>query len=75
MQAEKAARKTGADAVAPVEVIVTPAPCANEVKPTPMLWTLIVLPVVKTDGGIVTVTGEAFEVVTNLFCESAATNV
>ena len=64
----------GALDVVPVDVIVTPAPCANDVKPTPMLWTLMMLPAAKTLGGIVTVTGEPFDVVTNL-PRSAATSV
>jgi hypothetical protein len=56
-------------------VIVTPAPAAKDVSPTPIEATLICWPAVKTDGGTVTVTAEALEVVTNLFSASAATNV
>lgn len=73
-QAEYWARKTGAAADAPVDVIVTPAPAAKVVNPTPIDCTLIISPAAKTDGGIVTVTGDAFEVVTN-FAESLACNV
>ena len=36
VQAEYLARSFGADAVAPVEVIVTPDPAAKVVKPTPI---------------------------------------
>ncbi len=75
VQAEYLARKTGAAAVAPVDVMVTPAPAANDVKPTPIDCTLIVLPAVKTDGGTVTVTADALDVVTSLFAASAATRV
>jgi hypothetical protein len=41
VQAEYLALKIGAAAVAPVDVIVTPAPATNEVKPTPIDCTLI----------------------------------
>jgi hypothetical protein len=36
VQAEYCARNIGAVAVAPVDVIVTPAPCAKLVKPAPI---------------------------------------
>jgi hypothetical protein len=36
VHAEYCARRIGAAAVAPVDVIVTPAPAANDVKPTPI---------------------------------------
>lgn len=75
VQAEYLALKIGAAALAPVEVMVTPAPAAKVVRPTPIDCTLIVLPAANTDGGTVTVTGEAFEVVTNLFAASAMTSV
>jgi hypothetical protein len=41
VQAEYLARRIGAAAVAPVEVIVTPAPATKEVNPTPIDCTLI----------------------------------
>jgi len=41
VQAEYLARRIGAAAVAPVDVIVTPAPAANDVKPTPIDCTWI----------------------------------
>jgi hypothetical protein len=64
--AEYCARSLGAVAVAPVDVIVTPEPCANDVIPAPMDCTLICCPALKTLGGTVTVMAEALDVVTNL---------
>jgi hypothetical protein len=63
--AEYRSLKIGASGVAAVEVMVTPAP-EIVVRPAPIDWMLITLPTLKTPEGIVTVTGEAFEVVTNL---------
>ena len=40
--AEYRARSVGAAEVAPVDVIVTPAPAANGTAPVPILWTLII---------------------------------
>ena len=74
VQAEYRARSFGAAAVAPVEVIVTPAPAAKVVKPTPIDWTSNDCPALNTDGGIVTVTALAFDVVTSLLA-SLKTNV
>ena len=74
VQAEYWARNFGAEAVEPVDVIVTPAPCANVGKPAPVRCTLIVLPATKTEGGIVIVIAEPFERVTN-FQTSPATRV
>lgn len=75
MIAEYRARIIGAEDVAPIEVIVTPEPCANVVNPAPIDCTLIWSPAEKTLGGTVSVTAEAFEVVTSLFCASVNTNV
>jgi hypothetical protein len=75
VQALFCALNFGAAEVAPVDVIVTPDPAANVVRPTPIDATLICCPAVNTEGGIVTVTAEALDVVTNLFSASAATNV
>jgi hypothetical protein len=74
VQAEYRARSFGAAADAPVEVMVTPAPAANVVSPTPIDCTSNCWPAEKTDGGIVTVTALAFEVVTSLSA-SPETNV
>jgi hypothetical protein len=55
VQAEYCALVFGADAVAPVDVIVTPAPCANVSWPAPICWTWIWSLAVKTEGGTVMV--------------------
>jgi hypothetical protein len=73
--AEYLALRIGAAAEAPVEVIVTPTPAAKDVRPTPIDATLICCPAVNTEGGTVTVTAEALDVVTSLFSASAATKV
>jgi hypothetical protein len=74
VQAEFCARSTGAADVAPVDVIVTPAPATKLVRPAPIDCTFICSPVAKIAGGIVTTTALALDVVTNL-PESAATSV
>ena len=74
VQAENCARKLGAAEVAPVEVIVTPAPCAKVTCPAPICCRLICSPAVKIDGGTVIVIAAAFDAVTNLL-ESEATQV
>jgi hypothetical protein len=74
VQAEFCARSTGAADVAPVDVIVTPAPATKLVRPVPIDCTFICSPIAKIAGGIVTTTALALDVVTNL-PESAATNV
>ena len=63
--AEYLARKIGAIADAPVDVIVTDPP-EIVVNPTPIDCRLMTSPALKVDAGIVTVTAPAFEVVTHL---------
>jgi hypothetical protein len=73
--AEYLALRIGAAALAPVEVIVTPEPAAKDVSPTPIDATLICCPAVNTEGGTVTVTAEALDVVTSVLLASDATKV
>jgi hypothetical protein len=74
VQAEFCARSIGAADVAPVDVIVTPAPATKLVRPAPIDCTFICSPAAKIDGGIVITTALALDDVTNL-PESAATSV
>lgn len=74
VQAEYCALNFGADAVAPVDVIVTPEPCAKVTCPAPICCRCITFPAENTDGGTVTVIAEAFDAVTH-FPKSPATKV
>jgi hypothetical protein len=65
-QADSCALNLGAEEVAPVEVIVTPAPCAKVTCPAPICCKLITSPAVNMLGGTVTVIAAALEQVTNL---------
>jgi hypothetical protein len=59
------ARSLGALAVAPVLVIVTPAPCASVTWPAPICAMFITSPALKTLGGTVKVIGLALLSVTS----------
>jgi hypothetical protein len=59
------ARSSGALAVAPVLVIVTPAPCASVTLPAPICAMFITSPALKTLGGTVKVIGLALLSVTS----------
>jgi len=75
VQAEYCALRIGAAEVAPVEVIVTPAPAAKVVSPAPIDCRLICSPAANTEGGTVTVMAAALEVVTSFPAASPATKV
>jgi hypothetical protein len=59
------ARSSGASAVAPVLVIVTPAPSASVTLPAPICAMFITSPALNTLGGTVKVIGLALLSVTN----------
>ena len=64
VQAEYWALVFGAEAVAPVDVIVTPAPCAKVTWPAPICCKLITSFAANTEGGTVTVIARALLAVT-----------
>jgi hypothetical protein len=72
--ADHRALNFGAVAVAPVELMVTPAPCAKVTWPAPNCATLIVSLAEYTEGGTVSVIPEALSKVTRSL-RSPATRV